>query len=104
MALLSDELRARLPPLNSQEADDEPFVYAKLILPGTSLAWYVLEGEVTDYGFVMHCLFVGQQEYSFGHFPEAFLQQFRGPNGELVQADQQFAPGKLTDVAPAPDM
>ena len=78
MPLLDDQLRGRLPPLLSQEAEADPFVYAKLFLPGTSLCWYLLEGEATKYaGFVLSCLFISQEEYSFGHFAESFLEQFR---------------------------
>ena len=36
MKLLTDELRARLPPLYSQEAEAEPMVYARFVLPGTA--------------------------------------------------------------------
>jgi hypothetical protein len=105
MQLIPDELRTRLPPLFAQEAEDEPYVYARLFLPGTSLSWYVLEGETTEAsGFVMGCFFTGQEEASFGHFPESFLDGFRGPNDETVQLDPNFTEGKLTDVVPAPDM
>ena len=103
MGLLTDDLRACLPPLYSQEAEDNPIVYAKLFLPGTSLTWYVLEGESTSTDYTIGCLFVGVQEYSFGHFPESSLTQFRGPNGEVVQQDYGFAQGRLADVVPAPD-
>lgn len=104
MPLLPPELKARLPPLQA-EAEADPFVYAKLQLPGTSLAWYVIEGAMTEgFGFVLHCLFVGQGEYSFGHFPEKFLEQFQGPNGEVVELDGRFTEGRLTDVVPAPDL
>jgi hypothetical protein len=37
MKLLTDELRARLPPLYSQEAEAEPIVYA---LCGAQHNWY----------------------------------------------------------------
>lgn len=104
MALLDDELRARLPPLLSQEADDDPMIYTRLFLPGTSLSWYVLEGQACGSDFIYGCAFVGAEEFSFGHFPESFLEQFRGPHGELVQQDKGFRPGRLTDVVPAPDM
>jgi len=104
MDLLSDELKSRLPPLDAQEASDVPYVYAKLFLPGTSLIWYVLEGGATAYaGFVLSCFFKGEEEESFGHFPESFLEAFRGPNGEVVKQDLNFAEGKLTDVVPSPD-
>ena len=103
MPLLDDELRARLPPLFSQEAEPEPYVYARLTLPGTSLNWYVIEGEGSGTDFTLSCVFVGTEEYSFGHFLESFLELFRGPNGETVALDHAFIEGRLTDVVPAPD-
>jgi len=104
MPLLTEDLKARLPPLFAQEAENEPWVYAKLFLPGTSLTWYVLEGEATDSGFVLGCFFAGREEASFGHFPESFLEAFRGPNGEVVEQDTSFQEGRLTDVVPAPEV
>lgn len=103
MPLLPDDLRSRLPPLLAQEAEDEPYVYAKLFLPGTGLCWYVLEAaETPDAGLVLGCLFVGAEESSFGHFPQSFLEAFAGPHGEKVKLDTTFTEGKLTDVVPAP--
>jgi hypothetical protein len=40
---------------------------------------------------------------SFGHFSEAFLEEFRGPGDETLQLDAAFTEGRLTDVVPAPD-
>lgn len=105
MPLLSKELKARLPALNAQEAEDNPTVYARLFLPQTSLTWYVLGGEATGGSdFMLSCLFISREEYSFGHFPESFLKQFRGPNLETVIEDTLFQEGRLTDVVPAPDV
>jgi hypothetical protein len=104
MALLTDELRARLPPLFSQEGEEDPMIYARIFLPGTSLNWYVLEGQASGSDLILSCAFDGNEEFSFGHFPESFLELFRGPNGELVQQDKSFTEGRLTDVVPAPDL
>ena len=38
MELLTDDLRVRILPFHAQDAEDEPMVYAKFVLPGTSLA------------------------------------------------------------------
>ncbi|HEX3822684.1 MAG TPA: DUF2958 domain-containing protein [Candidatus Sulfotelmatobacter sp.] len=103
MDLLPVELKIRLPPLLSQEADYEPIVYARYFLAGTCRSWYVIEGEVEDgdFGFFG---FVSGTSDEFGRFLLSELQSARGPNGETVQRDLNFVEGKLTDVVPAPDV
>jgi hypothetical protein len=104
MKLITDELRARLPRLYSQEAESDPVVFAKLVLPGTRLALYVLEGEATNHaGYVVACLSVGSGDYSYCHFPGWLLEVLRGPNGEVVERDASFAEKRLTSVVPVPD-
>jgi hypothetical protein len=103
MELLSENLRGRLPPLLSQEAADEPVVYAKYFLPGTTWAWYVIEGEEEEVDFVFFG-FVAGLDAEFGQFRLSELQSLRGPNGQAVQRDDAFTEGKLTDVVPAPDL
>ena len=103
MELLPDELKSRLPPLNSQEADLDPIVYAKFFLPGTKTAWYVIEGQQagTDYVFFG---FVGEPVNDFAEFYMSQLHRIRGPGGTVVERDMEFAPGRLTDVVPAPEL
>ena len=103
MELLPDTLKSRLPPLLSQEAADEPVVYAKYFLPGTGWAWYVTEGEDEEGDFLFFG-FVTGLEAEFGQFRLSELQEIRGPNGQTVQRDEAFTEGKLTDVVPAPDL
>src|SRR5262245_46104044 len=103
MELLPDDLRARLPPLLSQEAADEPTVYARYFLPGSRWAWYVLEGEPEEGDFLFFGFVSGLAD-EFGHFMLSELQVLRGPNDETTQRDLSFTEGKLTDVVPAPDL
>jgi len=103
MELLSEELRSRLPPLLSQEAADEPTVYARYFLPGTEWNWFVLEGEPED-GDYLFFGFVTGLESEFGSFRLSELLSVRGPGGETVRLDPDFTEGKLTDVVPAPDV
>jgi hypothetical protein len=100
--LLTDNLKSRLPLLLSQEAVDEPVVYAKYFLPGTPWAWYVLEGEEKDGEFLFFGFVAGLHD-EFGHFRLSELEAIRGPDGQIVQRDDAFIEGKLTDVVPAPD-
>lgn len=103
MELLPDDLKTRLPPLLSQEAADEPVVYARYFLPDTDWNWYVIEGEPEDGDFLFFG-FVTGLEPEFGHFLLSELQSLHSPNGETVQRDLSFTEGKLTDVVPAPDV
>jgi hypothetical protein len=103
MELLPEELRERLPPLLSQEAADEPLVYARYFLPGTRWNWYLIEGEPEDGDFRFFGFVSGIAD-EFGYSLLSELQTVRGPHGETVEHDLNFAEGKLTDVVPAPDV
>jgi hypothetical protein len=102
MKLLTDELRQRLPPLYSQEAEAEPTVYAKFFMPGTGWTWYVTEGGEQDGDFLFFGFVVGL-ESEFGYFLLSELETVTTPLGLHVERDLSFREGKLTDVVPAPD-
>jgi hypothetical protein len=102
MKLLTDELRQRLPPLYSQEAEAEPTVYAKFFMPGTGWTWYVTEGGEQDGDFLFFGFVVGF-ESEFGYFLLSELESVTNPLGLHVERDLSFREGKLTDVVPAPD-
>ena len=101
MPLLWDDLKARLPPLRSQEAEIEPMVYARFFLPGTSRSWYVFEGQPRDEDFVFSGFVAGEDE--FREFRLSELEAIRDLFGSRVERDQAFTEGRLTDVVPAPD-
>ena len=48
--------------------------------------------------------FVAGIAAEFGHFRLSELRTVRGPSGETVERDPDFAESKLTDVVPAPDL
>jgi len=103
MKLLTDDLRARLPRLYSQEAAEEPIVYAKFFLPGTVWTWYVTESEEQEGDFLFFGFVVGL-ESEFGYFLLSELESVRSPLlGLPVEHDLSFKEGPLTDVVPAPD-
>jgi hypothetical protein len=103
MELLPEELRNRLPPLLSQEAANEPIVYARYLLPGTRRNWYVIEGEPEDGDFLFFGFVTGIAD-EFGYFRLSELLSITGPSGQQVEPDPNFKEGKLTDVVPAPDL
>jgi hypothetical protein len=102
MKLLTDELRARLPPLYSQEAEANPIVYAKFFLPGTGWTWYVTEGSPRGDDFLFFGFVVGL-ESEFGYFVLSELESVRTSLVVGVERDLTFTEGRLTDVVPAPD-
>ena len=102
MKLLTDELRARLPPLYSQEAEAEAIVYANFFMPGTGWTWYVTEGSQQEEDFLFFGFVVGL-EREFGYFLLSELESVRNKLGLGVERDLYFREGRLTDVVPAPD-
>ena len=102
MKLLTEELRAKLPPLYSQEGEPEPMVHAKFFMPGTGWTWYVTEGSEQVDDFLFFGFLVGL-ESEFGYFLLSELEAVRSPLGLAVELDLSFREGKLTDVVPAPD-
>jgi hypothetical protein len=102
MELLTEELRARLPPLYSQEAEEEPMVYAKFFLPGTGWTWYVTEGGEQEGDFLFFGFVVGFDS-EFGYFLLSELESVRSTLGLTVERDLAFTEGRLIDVVPAPD-
>src|SRR5262245_15259485 len=67
MRLLTAELVKRLPPLHSQEAEEEPWVSACFFLPGTKWRWFVLEGEPLADDFIFFGFVTGLAN-EFGRF------------------------------------
>jgi hypothetical protein len=74
--LLTDELRARIPALYSQEVEIEPVVYAKFFLPGTGWTWYVTEGSQQEDDYLFFGFVVGL-ESEFGYFLLSELESAR---------------------------
>jgi hypothetical protein len=100
--LLTDDLRASLLPFHAQDAEDEPMVHAKFVLPGTSLAWYVFEGQPEGDDFVFFG-FVSGPNPDFREFRLSELTAKRNLFGQPVERDASFVEGRLTDVVPAPE-
>jgi hypothetical protein len=102
MQLLTEDLKARLPPLYAQEGEAEPIVHAKFFMPGTRWTWWILEGEPRDDDFLFFG-FVQGLENEFGYCCLSELESVRNPLGLSVERDLTFTPGRLTDVVPLLD-
>ena len=102
MKLLTEELRSKLPPLYSQEAESDPVVYVKFFLPGTRWTWYVTEGSLEEDDFRFFGWVQGLED-EFGYFLLSELESVKTPLGLGVERDLYFKEGKLTEVVPSPD-
>lgn len=97
MLLVDYRLRRRLPPLESQTAEDNPIVYARFTLAGTKTAWYVTEGQEEGFDYLFFG-FVTQPENKFAEFRLSKLRELG------AERDFTFVEGRLTEVVPAPEL
>jgi hypothetical protein len=100
MKLLTDELRKKLPPLYSQEADTDPLVHAKFFTPDSNWTWYVTEGSPQESDFLFFGYVCGL-ENEFGYFLLSELESARGPLRLPIERDLYFTPGRFSEVVPA---
>jgi hypothetical protein len=105
------KLRAKLPPLYSQEQVEDPMVYVKFFTPDSSWTWYATEGSPVDENDIMiregestpavDFLFFGYvigQDAELGYFSLSELEQIRGRFGLPVERNLYFEPCKLSEV------
>jgi hypothetical protein len=94
MKLLTEELRAQIPPLYSTEKESDPIVYVKFFTPWSNWTWYVLEfdGEDIFFGYVKGF------EAELGYFSLSELEGIRGPWGLKIERDLYFTPKPLSEV------
>ena len=88
------ELREKLPPLYSQEHEEDPLVICTFFTPDSNWTWYALEfdGEDLFFGWVVGF------EKEFGYFRLSELGQARGPHGLPIERDIHFLPTRLSEV------
>jgi len=97
MKLLTEEVRAQLPPLYSQENAADPIVHAKFFTPDAGWTWFATEGG-TDRGEYLFFGYVIGLEEEFGYFALSELESIRGQLGLPVERDLYFTPGPLSEV------
>ena len=76
MQLLTDELRAQLPALYSQENESDAMVYAKFFTPWTGWTWLVTEGSEEEDDFIFFGYVIGL-ESEWGYFSLNELEAVR---------------------------
>ena len=98
MELLTQEVRARLPALGSQEEVADPVARVKFFGPDTGWTWYATEGEPQgdDFLFYGYVRGVGDE---WGYFTLSEIQSIRGALGLPVERDLYFSPRPISEVA-----
>ena len=108
MKLLTEELRKQLPPLYSQEHEQDPIVICKFFHPLSHWTWYAYEGSPVDVnGYYdtdkekVDFLFFGwvYGDYpEFGYFSLSELESITDPLGLGIERDLHFSPTRLSEV------
>ena len=97
MKLLTEEVRAQLPPLYSQENTPDPIVHAKFVTPWSSWTWFATEGEPDEEDFRFFGYVCGQEE-EWGYFVLSELESSRGPGGLTIERDLHFTPAPFSEI------
>lgn len=99
---IPDKLLAKVPPLLAQEADADPVVYLRFHLPGSNRCWYVTEASPSGDDLIFFGLVCGE-DAAFQSFTLSALKAIRSGDGQRVELDTYFSPGRLTDTVSPPD-
>jgi hypothetical protein len=92
MPLLTDDVRAALPPLYSQENNSDPIVPVKFFTPDGQWTWYATECDGSDICFGL----VNGFEEELGYFSLVELSAVRGMLGLPVERDLYWKPKPLS--------
>jgi len=97
MQLLTEELRASLPPLYAQEGNRDPIVHAKFFTPDSNWTWFITEGGPEGDDFIFFGYVVGFAE-EWGYSALSDLESARGPLGFPIERDLYFRAGPWSEV------
>jgi len=119
MKLITKALLRQIPPLYSQENEQDPRVYCKFFMPDGSWTWYVTEGSALckschlpddkdahrplteyepDFDDILFFGYVVGPFPELGYFALSELLAFRGALGLPVERDLYFDPCRLSDI------
>jgi hypothetical protein len=97
MKLLTEEIRAKLPALGSQENAEDPIAHVKFFTPDGGWTWYAPEGSPEGNDFVFFG-YVQGIESEWGTFSLSELKSIRGALGLPVERDLHFRPCPVSQV------
>lgn len=92
MMLITNDIRAALPPLHSTENEADPVAKVKFFTPWSNWTWYGFEFDGQDqfFGWVIGL------DAELGYFSLCELEGLRGPCGLRVERDLYFKPTTLS--------
>lgn len=94
MQLLTKEITTKLPPLYSQENEEDPMVICKFFAVWTSWTWYGIEFDGKDLLFG----YVAGDYPELGYFSLPELENLEGQYGIGVERDMYFEPTRLSTI------
>jgi hypothetical protein len=97
MQLLTEKLRASLPPLYAQDGNSNPIVHAKFFTPDSNWTWFVTEGGAEEDDFIFFGYVIGFEE-EWGYFALSELESARGPLKLPIERDLYFEVGPWQEV------
>jgi hypothetical protein len=94
--LLPEEVRKQLPPLYSQEHEEDPMVMCKFFHPLSNMAWYAIEGSPEGEDFI----FFGWVHSDFPELGYFSLNEMQAVQvmGLGIERDESFTPMRLSEV------
>lgn len=103
MDLLTDELRQSIPPLGYQRESNDPTVYARLFIPGSSRVWYVIEGQQERDEYIFFVFensphFADQGRRQGEELSLSFLRRAGEIVGSCLERDSSFTPKRLSET------
>jgi Protein of unknown function (DUF2958) len=97
MKLLTEEIKATIPKLYSQDEIKDPIVHVKFFTPWSDWTWYATEGEPSEDGtdFTFFGMVEGHEK-ELGYFVLSELESVKGPFGLKIERDLYFTPKPLS--------
>jgi Protein of unknown function (DUF2958) len=97
MQLLTEELRASLPPLYGQDANKNPIVHARFFTPDSNWTWFATEGAQKEKDFIFFGYVIGFEE-EWGYSALSELESVRGLLKLHIERDLYFKSGPFEEV------
>ena len=94
MDLLTNEIRRRLPKLDTTQNDPDPVLQVKFFTPWTSWTWYASEFDGEDIFFGL----VEGLDTEWGSFSLKELESVRGAGGIRIERDFYFEPTPASEI------